>query len=128
MDFFDKVKKTAASVVAVSGKESKRIYSIAKLKLEIGEKQNAVKNLYKEIGFDAYKAYKMSVSIEETIKEKLLEIDAIEDEIAALRKKVEDVKNTDEMGVEDVVADDSDAEDAVVVDDFEEAEPIEPIE
>ena len=128
MSFFDKVKKTAASVVAVSGKESKRIYSIAKLKLEIGEKQNAVKNLYKEIGFDAYKAYKLNTSIEEVIKEKLLEIDSLEDEIASLRKKVDEVKNTEEMGIEDIVTDDSEAEDAVVVEDFEEAEPIEPIE
>ena len=128
MDFFDKVKKTAASVVAVSGKESKRIYSIAKLKLEIGEKQNAVKSLYKEIGFDAYKAYKANISVEETIKEKLLEIDSLEDEIASLRKKVDDVKNTDEVGIDDIEVDDALAEDAVVVDDVEEAEPIEPIE
>ena len=58
MEFLDKVKKVASEVKAVSSKQSKKLYSIAKLNLEIVEKQNNVKNLYKEIGFEAYKAHK----------------------------------------------------------------------
>ena len=47
MEFLDKVKKVASDVAAVSSKQSKKLYSIAKLNLEIVEKQNSVKNLYK---------------------------------------------------------------------------------
>ncbi len=133
MEFFDKVKKVAADVAVASGKQGKKLYGVTKIKLEIAEKQNNVKALYKEIGFDAYKAYKANTDIAEYIKEKLMAIDAIEEEIALLRKKADDIKNTYEVGVEDEPSADEYAEDAIYVDaqqeyDEAETEPIEPIE
>ena len=133
MEFFDKVKKVALDAAAVSSKQSKKLYSITKIKLEIAEKQNAVKSLYKEIGFDAYKAYKAQSDITEFIKNKLEKIDLIEEEIAYLRKNIDDIKNIEEIGVEDISTEDIAAEDAVVVEDeseYDEAEtePIDPIE
>lgn len=133
MEFLDKVKKVAAEAVAVSSKQGKKLYDVSKIKLEIAQKQNDVKALYKEIGFDAYKAYKANADVVEYIKEKLLAIDAVEEEIALLRKKEDDIKNTDEVGVEDTPSADEDAQDAVVLDaqqeyDEAETEPIEPIE
>ena len=133
MEFLDKVKKVAAEAVAVSSKQGKKLYDVSKIKLEIAQKQNDVKALYKEIGFDAYKAYKANTDIVEYVKEKLLAIDALEEEIALLRKKADDIKNTDEVGVEDISYADEDAQDAVVFDaqqeyDEAETEPIEPIE
>ncbi len=133
MEFLDKVKKVAADVAVASGKQGKKLYGVAKIKLEIAEKQNNVKALYKEIGFDAYKAYKANTDVVEYIKEKLLAIDAIEEEIAVLRKKADDIKNTDEVGVDDISYADEDAQDAEVFDaqqeyDEAETEPIEPIE
>ena len=133
MEFFDKVKKVAADVAVASGKQGKKLYDVTKIKLEIAEKQNNVKALYKEIGFDAYKAYKANADIVEYVKEKLMAIDALEEEIALLRKKADDIKNTDEVGVEDEPSADEYAEDAVYVDaqqeyDEAETEPIEPIE
>ena len=133
MEFLDKVKKVAADVAVASGKQGKKLYGVAKIKLEIAEKQNNVKALYKEIGFDAYKAYKANTDVVEYIKEKLMAIDAIEEEIAILRKKADDIKNTDEVGVDDISYADEDAQDAEVFDaqqeyDEAETEPIEPIE
>ena len=133
MEFFDKVKKVAAEVAVASGKQGKKLYDVTKIKLEIAEKQNNVKALYKEIGFDAYKAYKANTDVVEYIKEKLMAIDAIEEEIAVLRKKADDIKNTQEVGVEDIAYADEDAQDAEVFDaqqeyDETETEPIEPIE
>lgn len=133
MEFLDKVKKVAADVAVASGKQGKKLYGVAKIKLEIAEKQNNVKALYKEIGFDAYKAYKANTDVVEYIKEKLMAIDAIEEEIAVLRKKADDIKNTDEVGVDDISYADEDAQDAEVFDaqqeyDEAETEPIEPIE
>ena len=133
MEFFDKVKKVAIDVAAVSSKQSKKLYSITKIKLEIAEKQNDVKTLYKEIGFDAYRAYKTGSNIVEHISAKLERIDAIEEEIAILRKSIDDIKNTQELGVEDIPTEDESAHDAVVLDqqsDFneDEVDPIDPIE
>ena len=131
MEFLDKVKKVAADVAAVSSKQSKKLYSIAKLNLEIVEKQNNVKNLYKEVGFEAYKAFKGGDNIAESIKDALIKIDALEEEIAALRKNIDDVKTTEEVGVEDIPSEDSEALEADVYDGQSEyveseTEPIDP--
>ena len=116
MEFLDKVKKVAADVASVSSKQSKKIYSIAKLNLEIVEKQNAVKTLYKEIGYDAYTAFKDQSDVLGAIKEKLEKIDSIEEQIAILRKNIDDVQTVEEVGVEEVYVSDDEAEDADVYD------------
>ena len=133
MEFLDKVKKVAADVKAVSSKQSKKLYSIAKLNLEIVEKQNSVKALYKEVGFECYKAYKGNGNIAEAVSEMLKKIDFLEDEIAVLRKTIDDIKSTEELGVEDTPVEDSEAFEADVYDgqsEYVEAEtePIDPIE
>ena len=133
MEFLDKVKEIASEVATTSSKQSKKLYSIAKLNLEISDKQKKVKSLYKEIGFDAYKAYKAQSDITEFIKNKLEKIDLIEEEIAYLRKNIDDIKNIEEIGVEDIPTEDIAAEDAVVIEeqteyDEAETEPIDPIE
>lgn len=133
MEFLDKVKKVAADVKAVSSKQSKKLYSIAKLNLEIVEKQNSVKALYKEVGFECYKTYKGNGNIAEAVSEMLKKIDFLEDEIAVLRKTIDDIKSTEELGVEDTPVEDSEAFEADVYDGQSqyveaETEPIDPIE
>lgn len=128
MEFLEKVKKTVASVAAVSVREGKKVSAIAKLKIEVADKQNKVKALYKEIGYEAYKAHTAGEDILASIQPKLVEIDIIEKEIAELRVKIASVKNTDEVGVEDVETADEDAVEADVVDEDIETEPIDPIE
>ena len=135
MEFFDKVKKTAISVAKVSTRESKKLYSVARLNLEITENQNKIKALYKEIGVDAYKAHKAKKNIARRIRAKLEKIDAYEAEIKALREQIEMIKSTDELGVDDsfdaeteiqdveIVEDEADVEDEEI-----ETEPIDPIE
>ena len=133
MEFFDKVKKIATDAYAASSKKGKEIYSVAKLKLEITEKQNAVKNLYKEIGFDAYQAHSEKQDVLAAITKKLERIDSLEDKIARLRMEIDDVKNVEEIGVEDIPTADEEAQEADVYDgqsqyDEAETEPIDPVE
>lgn len=130
MDFLDKVKKTAASVAKVSGRESKKLYAITKIKLEITEKQNKVKALYKEIGYDAYKAHKLGEDIVASIKAKLERIDSLELEIAALRENIAVIKATEEFDDVDEEFDDETVQEAEIVEteDEVETEPIDPIE
>ena len=133
MEFLDKVKKVASDVAAVSSKQSKKLYSIAKLNLEVVEKQNSVKNLYKEVGFEVYKAYKENANMRDAILPLLEKIDSIEERIAFLRKTIDDVKNTEEVGVEDAPSVDSEAVEADIYDgqsEYVEAEtePVDPVE
>ena len=136
MEFFDKVKKTAISVAKVSTRESKKLYSIARLNLEITENQNKIKTLYKEIGMDAYKAHKAKKNIARRIRAKLEKIDALEEIVAELRQQIEIIKSTDELGVDDSYDDNDEIHDAEIVEEDEEAdeeeeietEPIDPIE
>lgn len=115
MEFLDKVKKTVSSVAKVSSRESKKLYSITRLKLEITDKKNKEKNLFKEIGFTAYKAHIKGQNITKRIKPILEEIDAIEDSIAILRNRVDLIKDSDDLEYEDFVEEAFDA-------DFEEVE------
>lgn len=132
MDFLNRVKEAALDVAEKTEKKSKEIYSVAKLKLAIADKQNTVKKLYKEIGYTAYIAYKEKADIAQAAAAKLERVDALEDEIAGLRKKIDEARALSPEGVEDIPVSDDSAEDA----DFEEsaaadddgAEPIEPIE
>lgn len=133
MEFLEKVKKVASDVAAASSKQSKKLYSIAKLNLEIVEKQNSVKNLYKEVGFEVYNAYKAGGNIADAVKGMLEKIDLFEDEIAALRKTIDDIKNTEEVGVEDIPSVDADAVEADIYDGQSEyveseTEPLDPVE
>ncbi|MBQ3022163.1 MAG: hypothetical protein IJD91_02395 [Clostridia bacterium] len=133
MEFLDKVKKVATDVAAASSKQSKKLYSIAKLNLEVVEKQNSVKNLYKEAGFEAYKAYKEEKDVKEAVLPILEKIDSIEEKIAIIRKTIDDIKNTEEVGVEDTPSVDSEAVEADIYDGQSEyveseTEPVDPVE
>ncbi len=133
MEFLDKVKKVATDVAAASSKQSKKLYSIAKLNLEVVEKQNSVKNLYKEVGFESYKAFQEGSDVKEAILPLLEKIDSIEEKIAFIRKTIDDIKNTEEVGVEDSPSADSEAVEADVYDGQSEyveseTEPVDPVE
>ena len=119
MEFFDKVKEAASDFATSAGRKSKELYAVAKLKMEITDKQNTVKNLYKEVGFEAYSAYKADSDILEAIKGKLEKIDVLEDKIADIRKKIVDVKNAEMVGVYDEPQSDEEASDAEIVEEEE---------
>lgn len=129
MDFLEKVKKIASDVAVTSGKQGKKLYSTARLNLEISDKQKKVKNLYKEIGYEAYKAFKGDGKLTEIIRPMLEEIDAYEEEIALLRKRIDEIKNTEEIGVDDTPSGEEEIVDVDVYDgpsqyDSAETEPI----
>ena len=96
MEFLETVKQVASDVATVSAKQSKKLYNIAKLKLEIVEKQNVVKNLHKQIGIDAYAAYSENTDIVEAIEDKLRKISVEEAEIEELKQKIAMLKAANE--------------------------------
>ncbi len=138
MDFMDKVKSTFSSVVKVSEREGKKLYEVSKLKVEITNKKNKKKALFKEIGLLAYKAHKSGEGVENAIAAQLGELDVLDEEIASLRDKVKLVKDTDEIDSDGFSEEDEaeieaeiyevDVENDPVVDEEPETEPIDPIE
>lgn len=108
MEFFETVKQVASDVATVSAKQSKKLYNIAKLKLEVVEKQNVVKNLHKQIGMDAYAAYSKDADIVEAIEDKLKQISLEEAEIEELKNKIAMVKAEQEESGYDVSFNESD--------------------
>lgn len=127
MDFLNKIKSFASNAADTAGQKGREIYASTKIKLEIADKQNSVKTLYKEIGYEAYKAYREQADVIERITPKFTEIDELEDAIANLRKNLQDT-TVEEMGVEYMEVDDEDAQDAEISEDEDDSEPIEPIE
>lgn len=101
MEFFDKVKNVAGVLAEKGGRKSKELYGIAKIKVKIAEKQGNVKNLYKEVGYNAFRAYKAETDVMEAINQKLEEIDALEVEIAELRNEIEGIKEAENLESED---------------------------
>ncbi len=105
MDYLEKIKAFASNAVELIGQKSKEAYGVAKVKLAITEKQNKVKELYKQIGFDAYKAYRSETDIIGQISPLFKEIDALEEEIALLKQKADDIKTASDSDVEVIEAD-----------------------
>lgn len=95
MDYLEKIKGFASTAAGLIGQKSKEVYSVTKVKLAIAEKQNKVKELYKQIGFDAYKAYRSETDILSEIAPLFKDIDALEEEIALLKQKADDIKASD---------------------------------
>ncbi len=93
MDYLEKIKAFASNTAEFIGQKSKEAYGVAKIKIAITEKQNKVKELYKQIGFDAYKAYRSEDNVLEQISPLFKDIDALEEEIALLRQKADDIKS-----------------------------------
>ena len=105
MDYLEKIKAFASNAAELIGQKSKEAYGVAKVKLAITEKQNKVKELYKQIGFDAYKAYRSETDIVQQISPLFKDVDALEEEIALLKQKAEDIKTSSDADIEIIEAD-----------------------
>lgn len=109
MDYLEKIKAFASNAAELIGQKSKEAYGVAKVKLAITEKQNKVKELYKQIGFDAYKAYRSETDIIGQISPLFKDIDALEEEIALLKQRADEIKSASDADA-DVEIIEADAE------------------
>ena len=123
MEFFETVMQVASDVATASAKQSKKLYIIAKLRLQIIEKQNIVKNLRKQIGKDAYEAYMSDSDIVGAIEKKLKKIQLLEENMDVLRRKIEFVKTQeDEINLDEIDFDETEDEFYEDIDSYEEDE------
>lgn len=105
MDYLEKIKAFASNTAEFIGQKSKEAYGVAKIKIAVTEKQNKVKELYKQIGFDAYKAYRSEDNVLDQISPLFKDVDALEEEIALLRQKADDIKTAADSDDEVIEAD-----------------------
>lgn len=95
MAFLDELKDMATDVAQVAGKKVNEAYSATKLKMELAEKQGALRNLYKELGEIVYNNIKQGDEEDAAgdIEGKIMEIDYALEEIARIKEEYGEVKN-----------------------------------
>lgn len=92
MTFFDDLKDKASDAAVVAGKAMSEVYEATKLKMAISEKKGVLKTLYKEVGEIVYTSYKKGETAADDVEDKLSEIDAVVEEIEALKEQQRKIK------------------------------------
>ncbi len=92
MAFLDDFKFMATDAAQLASKKVNEVYGIAKIKMEIGEKQSNLRNLYKELGEIVYKNIKEQTEDADAVEDKIMEIDYVVEDIANLKKQYREVK------------------------------------
>lgn len=100
-EMFDKLKEQAYKAKDGAVKITKsviektnNVVNQTKLSFAISETQNKIKEIYTEIGKSAYEQYKSTGEAEDKIIEKFGMIDALSDEIAELKERLAQLKET----------------------------------
>ncbi len=93
MAFIENALQKASDAALFAGKKANEAYSAAKTKMEIAEKKNYLKTLYRELGEITYKGYKNSDSDMNEIEDKIAEIDIATEKIEELEKEYGKMKN-----------------------------------
>lgn len=92
MAFFDELKDKASDAAVVAGKAVSEVYEATKIKMAIAEKKGTLKALYREVGEMIYKSYKDGNSEDDALEDKIAEIDAVHEEIEALKAQQMKIK------------------------------------
>ncbi|MBQ8003143.1 MAG: zinc ribbon domain-containing protein [Clostridia bacterium] len=92
MALFDELKDRASDVVQVAGKKVEDAYSATKLKIQIADKQSAVRTLYRELGELVYENSKKAEPEIEAVEDKIAEIDLVLEGINELKDQERGMK------------------------------------
>lgn len=100
-DFFEKVKLSANKAKDEAVKFGKQVADKAenvagqtKLKFAISETEGKIKEFYAEIGKKIHASYTKGEWVDDTIEEKCKKIDALIEELNALREKLSELKES----------------------------------
>ena len=113
-----KIVKTVGEGAATVAKKSGEIVEISKLNLNISTEKNNIEKLYMEIGEAVFEKYKNGAAVDLDLEKACREIEEANDNIRAIKEKIEEIKNSKEN--EENEEDDEDDENACgCVDDTE---------
>lgn len=93
MAFFDELKERAVDMAQVTGKKVEEVYGATKIKIQIADKQSAVRTLYRELGEIVYENAKKDEPDLEAVEDKVAEIDLALEAIEALKAEERKIKN-----------------------------------
>lgn len=94
MAFFDELKERAADMAQVTGKKVEEVYGATRIKLQIADKQSAVRTLYRELGEIVYENAKKDEPDLTALEDKIAEIDFALDAIEELKANERKLRNT----------------------------------
>lgn len=93
MDFLTKLKETVAGATKTAVDKSNELVEVTKIKFALKDLEDECGKLLKEIGEAVYNSVKSGADPSECIEAHCKEIDAKNEEIAALREKLREYKN-----------------------------------
>jgi hypothetical protein len=93
MAFFDNLSKKVGDVAQTAAKKSGELIEVNKLNSNIGNEEDNIKNLYNEIGKLVFQRYLQDMLDNEEYRAMCETIKGHEDNITALKAKIEDIKN-----------------------------------
>ena len=94
MALFDELRERAADVAQATGKKVEEVYGATRIKLQIADKQSAVRTLYRELGEIVYENAKKEEPDMDALEDKIAEIDLALDAIEELKASERKLKNT----------------------------------
>ena len=96
MEWFDKVKDTAAKTAKVAKEKSGEMVEIAKLSFSINELESKIDKLFKNAGMLTYREYENGAELAEDIALLMQDIDSKFKDIDALKSEINQLKNVSE--------------------------------
>lgn len=94
MALFDELRDRASGVFQVAGKKAEEAYGATKIKVQIADKQSALRTLYRELGEIVYENAKKEEPDGALLEDKIAEIDIALDAIEELKASERALKNT----------------------------------
>lgn len=94
MAFLDELKERAADMAQVTGKKVEEVYGATRIKIQIADKQGAVRALYRELGEIVYENSKKDEADLAAVEDKIAEIDLALDAVEELKAQERQLKNT----------------------------------
>ncbi len=92
MALFDELKERATDMYQVAGKKVEDVYGATKLKVQIADKQSALRTLYRELGELVYENSKKDEPEVNSVEDKIAEIDLLFDAIENLKSQERGLK------------------------------------
>lgn len=93
MEWFEKVKDTAAKTAKMAKDKSGELYEITKLSISINECESKIDKLFKNAGILSYRDYENGAALSEDIVSILKDIDEKFKEIEELKAKINEIKS-----------------------------------
>ncbi len=94
MPFFDNFSKKVSEAAKTAAKKSGDLVETTKINMAINSEEDKIKAAYTEIGRTIYRKYSAGENVDGDVISSCQEIKGFEDNIASLREKISQIKNT----------------------------------